>query len=50
MRNLQNLKKDHQDFLEKGGGNLKNAKLHNNVIGDIIFDIPLENVKQQYTP
>ncbi len=30
--------------MSKAGGNLKQAKHFNNVIGDYIFDIPLENV------
>lgn len=42
-RSLQSLRTDHDSF-ERAGGQLKNAKFHHNVIGDYIFDIPLENV------
>lgn len=47
-RDLENIHDDLQDFREKGGGQLKNAKLHNNVIDDVIFNIPLTNVKSTH--
>lgn len=40
-RTLETLREDHSRFMSRGHGNLKQAK---NVIGDILFDIPLENV------
>lgn len=33
--------------MTRGHGNLKVAKTYNNVIGEILFDIPLENVQKQ---
>lgn len=45
-RNLENLKSDHQDFLQKGGGDLNQAKFYFNVIDNHFFDIPLTHVKQ----
>ncbi len=41
---LLTLQKVHSNFMSKAGGNLKQAKHFNNVIGDYFFDIPLENV------
>lgn len=46
-RTLQSIRQDYQEFLDKGQGNLRKAKLHNNVIGEIFFDIPLTNVNKQ---
>ena len=45
MRDLDNLRADHPDFLEKGGGD-KSTKLYNNVIDDLIFNSPLTHVQQ----
>lgn len=36
---------DHQRLLYEAGGDISKAKFFNNVIGDPILDIPLENVK-----
>ncbi len=44
LRSLESLAEDHRKFLTQGKGNLKVAKLYNNVIGDTLFDIPLTNV------
>ncbi len=43
QRSLQGIKDDHKRFLDDGG-NLKNAKLFNNVICPNFFDIELEQV------
>lgn len=43
-RTLQWLQQDHQRFMEEGGGNLKKAKLFNNVISKHFFDIPIDSV------
>ncbi len=43
-RSLQTLSDDHARFLSHGHGDIKLAKHYNNVIGSVIFDIPLENV------
>lgn len=44
-RSLESFKADYYDmFISHGGRNLKNAKNFNNVIGETIFDIPLDNV------
>lgn len=42
-RTLESLSAVHCSFLQDGG-NLKKAKLHNNVIGFYFFDIPLTQV------
>ena len=43
MRTLETLRSDHDGYL-KAGGDLKKAKLHNNVISRHFFDIPLTQV------
>ena len=43
-RTLDSLQRDHLQFCTKGGGNLKNAKFNNNVIGKALFHIPLTQV------
>ena len=43
-RSLDSLKSDHSRFLAEGGGDIRKAKLFNNVIEDYFFDVPLENV------
>ena len=43
-RTLEDLKADHRQFIEKGGGDIKNAKFYFNVIGETIMDIPLTHV------
>lgn len=48
IRTIPNIRQDYREYLGKGEGKLKNAKLHNNCIGEIFFDIPLTNVNQQY--
>ncbi len=45
LRSLESLAEDHRKFLTQGKGNLKVAKLYNNVISDTLFDIPLTNVR-----
>ncbi len=49
-RSLQTLKDDHSRFTSQGHGDLKVAKLYNNVIGKTIFDIPLDNVRMYFFP
>ena len=44
-RTVETLRKDYEGFVA-AGGDLKVAKLHNNVIGECILDIPLDNVKK----
>ena len=39
-RSLESLKLDHNSFLFTGGGDLKKAKLFNNVIEEYFFNIP----------
>ena len=43
-RSLDSLEQDHSRFLSQGKGNLKLAKNFNNVIGEVLFHIPLSNV------
>ena len=43
-RSLETLQADYKLFMSAGGGNIKLAKLYNNVIEPYFFDIPLENV------
>ena len=43
LRTLDSLRSDHQSFMS-AGGILNDAKEHNNVIGELFFDIPIENV------
>lgn len=43
LRTLESLRADYQSFMASGG-ELKDAKDHNNVIGECFFNIPLENV------
>lgn len=43
-RNLGLLHDDHQRFLSEVGGDLSKAKHYNNVIGEPILEIPLDNV------
>ena len=45
LRSLDTLAQCHGEFMTKSNGNLKRAKLHNNVIGEAFFDIPLSQVK-----
>ena len=42
-RTLENIQEDYQSFLERGG-NIKHAKLHNNVIHEYMWKIPIEQV------
>ena len=49
LRTLETLQKDHSDFLNKGGGDLKVAKRFNNVIGTPFFPIPLDQVRNTDT-
>jgi len=35
---------DHDRFMTHGNGDIRVAKLYNNVIGSVIFEIPLDNV------
>ena len=44
-RSLESLKADHTRFTSQGRGKLRQAKNFNNVIGEAIFDIPLDNVR-----
>ncbi len=44
-RTLDSLKADHSRFTSEGHGNLKREKLFNNVIGEALFVIPLDNVR-----
>ena len=43
-RSLETLKRDYIKFIEKYGGNIKNAKLCNNVIAEPLFSLPLDHV------
>jgi hypothetical protein len=43
-RTLQGIREDHQRFLTEGKGNIKKAKLFNNVISEHFFDIAVEEV------
>ena len=43
-RTLESIKKDLELFKEKFGGNLKHAKEANNIIDDIYFPIPIDQV------
>ena len=45
MRSLESLIADHTRFLTEGRGNLRVAKQYNNAIGEVFFDIPLNNVR-----
>ncbi len=45
LRSLESLAEDHRKFLTQGKGNLKVAKLYNNVISDTLFDTPHTNVR-----
>ncbi len=44
-RSLETLKHDHARFLSEAHGDLKQAKNYNNVIGDIMFEIPIDQVR-----
>ncbi len=44
-RSLDTLKHDHARFLSEAHGDLKQAKNYNNVIGDIMFEIPIDQVR-----
>ena len=44
-RTLESLRSDHVGFMADGG-NLKKAKVHNNVIRPHFFDIPLSQVRE----
>ena len=43
-RSLESLKNDHRNFVDTYNSNLAKAKLTNNVISCVFFDIPLENI------
>ncbi|XP_070544697.1 uncharacterized protein [Ptychodera flava] len=43
-RSIEGLIKDHADFLSEGKGKLANAKMYNNAINNVIFDIPISQV------
>ena len=43
-RSLETLRRDYENFLTQGKGDLKKAKEYNNVIGPYFFDIPLDQV------
>ncbi|XP_070551593.1 uncharacterized protein [Ptychodera flava] len=43
-RSLQGLSKDHNEFMTTGHGKLSNAKHYNNVINEVIFNIPITQV------
>ena len=43
-RSLESLKNDHRNFVDTYNSNLAKAKLTNNVISSVFFDIPLENI------
>ena len=42
-RTLESLKSDLQKF-RNNGGNIKDAKLYNNVIDETMFDVPINQV------
>ncbi len=44
LRTLESLRDDHRRFMTAGKGNLKAAKNYNNIIGEILLDIPLTHV------
>ena len=43
---LDILSRDYQHFVTTGRGNIKVAKLYNNVIRERLFDVPLDQVRQ----
>ena len=43
-RSLETLKRDLTNF-QNDGANIKNAKLYNNVIDDVMFNIPISQVR-----
>ena len=43
IRTLQSMKKDYDAFI-KDGGNVKDAKLYNNVINEPMFNVEIEQV------
>ena len=43
LRTLASLQEDYNKFFQSGY-NIKNAKCHNNVIEEAMFDIPLDHV------
>ncbi len=45
LRTLETLQSDYGRFTSQGHGFLKYAKDYNNVIGESILEIPLDNVK-----
>ena len=47
-RSVQTLKDDYPRFTSLSHGDLKAAKFYNNVIGETIFDIPLDNVRIKF--
>ncbi len=47
-RSLDSLKADYARFTSQGHGNRSLAKEYNNVIGAIILDIPIDNVKKNF--
>ncbi|CAH1270873.1 Hypp4478 [Branchiostoma lanceolatum] len=44
MRSLERMDEQHKDFLERGRGMIKNAKLYKNVIAPAMYRIPLDQV------
>lgn len=47
LRSLDTLREKHEEFI-RAGGDLKKAKLYDNVIGKCFFDIPITQVKLLY--
>ena len=43
LRALASLQENYNKFVESGH-NIKNAKCHNNVIGEAMFDVPVDQV------
>ncbi|KAI8514135.1 hypothetical protein Bbelb_084590 [Branchiostoma belcheri] len=39
---LDNLAADHQRFMQEGEGNIKRAKMYNNVIAPVMFNVPVD--------
>ena len=46
-RTLEGLQADHNSF-QAGGGCLRNAKLHHNVIAPHFFDVPISQVRAKW--
>ena len=45
LRTLSTLKDDYRRFIVDGGGDIKNAKFFNNVINEALFNIPINQVR-----